>query len=109
MIIVYQIKLPKKQDAEAFVKFMREEYFPDVHKGPTRVGQVMDLVLLQEKPESRTTGCKFFWHVGWSGLPMGHANVDDEAVKRKFDAFKAHLKRIGSYNEVAAWPERNAA
>jgi len=44
-MIIYQIKLPNKQDAEAFVKFMDEEYFPAVHKGPTRVGQVTDLVL----------------------------------------------------------------
>ena len=63
-MIIYQIRLPKKQDAEAFVKFMQEEYFPAVHKGPTRVGQVTDLVLLQAKPEGRTTGCEFFLHVG---------------------------------------------
>jgi len=50
-VIIYQIRLPKRQDAEAFVKFMREEYFPAVHKGATRVGKVTDLVLLQ--PESK--------------------------------------------------------
>jgi hypothetical protein len=31
-MIIYQIRLPKKKDAEAFVKFMRKEYFPAVHK-----------------------------------------------------------------------------
>ena len=31
-MIIYQIRLPKKQDAEAFVKFMREEYFPAVQR-----------------------------------------------------------------------------
>ena len=59
-MIIYQIRLPKKEDAEAFVKFMQEEYFPAVHKGPTRIGQVTDLVLLQAEPEGRTTGCEFF-------------------------------------------------
>jgi hypothetical protein len=50
-MITYQIRLPKKQDAEALVKFMHEEYFPAVHKGPTRVGKVTHLVLLQAEPE----------------------------------------------------------
>jgi hypothetical protein len=59
-MIIYQIRLPRKQDAEAFVKFMREEYFPAVHKGATRVGKVTDLVLLQAEPGGRTTGCEFF-------------------------------------------------
>lgn len=104
-MIVYQIRLPKKQDAEAFVKFMREEYFPAVHKGATRVGKVLDLTLLQEEPERRTTGCKFFWHVGWNGLAMGNATVDDKTVVRKFNAFKASLKRVGAYNEVATLDE----
>ena len=68
-MIIYQIRLPKKQDAEAFVKFMREEYFPAVHKGATRVGKVTDLVLLQAQPEGRTTGCEFFLarRLVWSG------------------------------------------
>ena len=108
-MIIYQIRLPKKQDAEAFVKFMREEYFPAVRKGPTRVGQVTDLVLLQEEPEGRTTGCEFFWHVGWSGLATGGARIDNKAVARKFESFKARVKRIGSYREVAAWPKGDAA
>ena len=52
-MIIYQIKLPKKQDAEAFVKFMQEEYFPSVSKvGPTRVGQVFDLMLLERENET---------------------------------------------------------
>ena len=102
-MIIYQIRLPKKQDAEAFVKFMREEYFPAVHKGPTRVGQVTDLVLLQEEPEGRTTGCEFFWHVGWSGLPDGEFQVDDEEVARKLQSFKVRTKRLGFYSEVADW------
>ena len=102
-MIIYQINLPKKEDAEAFVTFMREEYFPAVHKGPTRTGQVTDLVLLQEQPEQETKGCEFFWHVGWSGLKMGGASVDAEDVTRKLESFKACIKRIGSFEQMAAW------
>ena len=108
-MIIYQIKLPKKQDAEAFVKSMKEEYFPAVHKGATRIGEVTDLVLLQEEPGGRTTGCEFFWHVGWSGLAMGGDRLDDEKVAGKLESFKAGIKRLGFYSEVAAWHKGEVA
>ncbi len=105
-MIIYQIKLPKKQNVEAFVKFMQEEYFPSVGKvGPTRVGRVFDLRLLERENETEGDNVQneFFWHVGWSGQPTGNVHSDDEEVARKFGAFKADVKRIGSYREVAAW------
>jgi hypothetical protein len=108
-VITYQIRLPKRQDAEAFVKFMREEYFPAVHKGPTRVGKVTDLVLLQAEAVGRTTGCEFFWHIGWSGLAAGDVRLDDETVAGKLESFKASIKRLGFYSEVAAWHEGEVA
>jgi hypothetical protein len=103
-MIVYHIQLPKKQDAEAFVKFMSEEYFPAVHKGATRVGQVTDLRLLQRENaiEGEDVDHEFFWHVGWSGQPTGNAHVDDAEVARKFEAFHAEVKRIGPFREVAS-------
>jgi hypothetical protein len=106
-VIIYQIRLPKKEDAEGFVKFIHEEYFPAVHKGPTRIGQVTDLVLLQAEPKGRTTGCEFFWHVGWSGLAAGDVRLDDGTVAGKPESFKARIKRLGFYSEVAAWHGRN--
>ncbi len=104
-MIIYQITLPKKKSTKAFVKFMREEYFPAVQKGPTRVGQVTDLVLLERQNafEGDDVRNEFYWHVGWSGFPDGDAHVDDEKVARKFEAFKGEVKRIGSYEEVVAW------
>ena len=49
-MIIYQITLTKKEDAKAFVKFIREEYFPAILKiGQTRVGQVTDLVPLERQ------------------------------------------------------------
>jgi len=111
-MIIYQIKLPKKQDAEAFVKFMQEEYFPSVSKvGPTRVGQVFDLMLLERENETEgdDVGNEFFWHVGWSGQPTGKVHADGEEMARKFGAFKAEVKRIGSYRKVAAWHKGDVA
>jgi hypothetical protein len=107
-VIIYQINLPKREDAEAFVTFMRDEYFPAVHKGPTRVGQVTDLVLLQAEPEGETKGCEFFLHVGWGGLAMGGVRLDDEEVTRKLESFKARITRIGPFVEVAAWAKNDA-
>jgi len=106
-VIIYQIRLPKRQDAEAFVKFMREEYFTAVHKGATRVGKVTDLVLLQAEAKGRTKGCDFFWHVGWSGLATGDVRLDDETVAAKLESFKARIKHLGFYSEVAVWTKNN--
>jgi hypothetical protein len=104
-MIIYQINLPKQQNTEAFVKFMREEYFPAVHKGQTRIGQVTDLVLLERQNAFQGDDVRheFYWHVGWSGFPDGNAHVDDQEVTRKLETFKAEVKRIGSYEEVAVW------
>lgn len=107
-MLVYQITLPKKQDVEAFVKFMQDEYFPAVRKGPTRVGQVEDLTLLQLEPEKKTAGCKFLLHVGWSGLAMGGIRIDKPSAIRKFESFGARLSRLGAYAEVATWPATGA-
>jgi hypothetical protein len=103
-VIIYQIKLPKKQDPGAFVNFMQQEYFPAVHKGPTRVGQVTQLALLQGD-----TAHEFFWHVGWSGLSSGEPRLDDKKVASKFKSFGPNIKRIGFFREVAAWAANEVA
>jgi hypothetical protein len=110
-MIIYQITIPKKQNTKAFVKFMREEYFPAVHKEQTRIGQVTGLVLLERQNafEGDDVESEFYWHVGWSGLPDGNAHVDDENIAHKLAAFKAEIKRIGSYEEVVVWQNHIAA
>jgi hypothetical protein len=35
-MLVYQIQSPRVQPLEEFTAFMRDEYFPCFHKGPTR-------------------------------------------------------------------------
>ena len=103
-MLTYEIRLPKDKDADAFAAFMRDEYFPAVHKGPTRIGQVTDLVLL--RGEATNTAHKFLWLVGWSGL-TGQAQsgprVDDEAVLGKLKSFGASMRRPTVWDEVAAW------
>lgn len=101
-MIIFQIKLPPEQDAEAFAAFMQDAYFPAVHKGPTRVGQVTSLALLA----GETPG-QFFWHVGWGGLSSGRPVVDDDEVLRRFKSFHPRLRRIGVFREVATWHASN--
>jgi len=81
---------------------MQEKYFPAIHKKPTRVGQVTGLVLLQGRETN--TAHRFFWHIGWSGLPGGRLRVDNQDVQNEFEAFNASLKRLGVYEEVAVLP-----
>jgi hypothetical protein len=104
-MIIYQIKLPAKQDAATFAAFMKDEYFPAVHKGPTRVGQVVDLALLQGRAETNAPNHEFFLQAGYNGLATGDIRIDDEAVAAKFKGFGAKLKRLGFFKEIAAWNE----
>ena len=104
--IIYQITLPERMIGETFAEFMRDEYFPAVHKGPTRVGQVARLSLLRvsEEPLSNT----FFMHVYYDGLASGAPVVDDDDVKHKFESlYGAHVQRLGAFTEVAAWSKDN--
>ena len=105
MMIIYQIKLPATQDATAFADFMRNDYFPSVHKGATRVGKVLSLSLLQGETDTGSNSHEFLWMVGWSGLSSGEARIDDDAIQKKFKSFKPRVKRLGSYNEIANWAE----
>ncbi|WP_216324521.1 hypothetical protein [Deinococcus aestuarii] len=101
-MIIYQIELPQDQDAEAFVTFMREEYLPAIHLGPTRIGQVLGLTLYQEDTESQTEARRFLLQVEWSGLGGNHARLrlDDETVEGRLATFGAHLERLGFYREI---------
>ena len=104
-MLIYKIRLSKRQDPEAFAKFMRREYFPAIHKGPTRIGQVTGLALFQS--DSTDTTHEFLWHVGWSGLSSGGPRVTDAAVRRKFDSFGAKITPLGAHTKVAAWHARD--
>jgi hypothetical protein len=108
-MLVYDVRLPKDRRAATFERFMRDAYIPAVHKSPTRVGQVNELMLLRCEPTS--TRHKFLWLVDWSGLPNGQpmgVRVDDEKVSRKFEAFGATVKRLDAWDEVGRWRPSDA-
>ncbi len=98
-MIIYEIKLPKKENPDKFAKFMRDEYFPAIHKGATRVGQVTSLLLLQGLAETNDSEMPhhFFWQVGWSGVGGGNAHTDDRDIQHKLESFNINIKRIGMF------------
>jgi hypothetical protein len=99
MLLITEITLPKRKNAEAFAEFMRDEYIPAVHKGPTRVGQVEDVELLQG--DTTESSHAFLWLVRWNGLKQGAgARIDDEKVERKFEKFGATMEAAVAWHEV---------
>lgn len=101
MFLVSEIELPQEQDAAAFADFMRDEYIPAVHTGPTRVGKVDGCQLLQGS--AATTSHKFLWIVDWNGLEPEAAvdRVPDE-VSSKFEGFGASRKPHIVWQEIAS-------
>ncbi len=104
-MIFYQIILPKQKEADAFAKFMKEEYVPSIHKGATRVGQVLRLSLWQSHDSDADH--HFLWEVDWSGLSGHDIRAEDESIQHKFEKYGAKLKHLGTYDEVAKWPSTN--
>jgi hypothetical protein len=106
MLLISRIELPKKQDAAAFGEFMRDEYIPALHKGPTRVGMVQDLELLQRA--GTDSSHTFLCLINWDGLNPGPTflgRVDDEDVLQRFEGFGASVKPHVSWQEVARWSQ----
>jgi len=109
--IIDRITIPERMHPDtidAFVEFMRDEYFPAVRKGPTRVGQVTGLKLLRGVSETHEPTNTFFMHVTFDGLAQGRAIVDEE-IQRKFDSFGTRVERLGAYEKVAVWREEAEA
>lgn len=105
--IIHQITIPERMDPstiDAFEEFVRNEYFPAVFKGATRVGQVTGLALLRGVEETHERTNTFLMQVSFDGLASGGATVDDE-IQRKFDSFGARVEHLGAYATVAVWPE----
>ncbi len=106
--IVHQITIPEQGDPsriDAFEEFMRNEYFPAVSMGATRVGQVTGLALLRGVSGTHERTNVFLMYVSFAGLASGDARVDDEEIQRRFDSYGARVERLGAYETVAVWPE----
>jgi hypothetical protein len=101
MLYIDQVTLPTREDVDAFETFMRYDYLPAVHKGPTRIGQVTYLAVI--RAENEEDG--FFLHIGWDGMDMSDKipRIDDENVQRRFESFGAAVTRVGHYTNVATW------
>ncbi len=98
--MIFYLTLPANQDAGTFVQFMDAEYFPAVHKGATRVGQVTELALLQ----GNTTSITHEFYLQVTGLMAGHEpRLKNEAVQKKFESFGVQLKPVGEFASVALW------
>jgi hypothetical protein len=102
MLLISKVELPEGADAAAFGEFVRDTYIPAVHKGPTRVGQVAGLELVEGGTDKHRT---FLWLVRWSGISGGAGvHVDDEAVRQRFEEFGATIKKPVVWQEVGRWP-----
>jgi hypothetical protein len=104
LLCIYRIRLPEEQDAEAFVKFMREELLADIKSTtPTRIGGVSSAEFLRPDPEASHESGKddaqeFFLQVIWNGVGgcRDDAWAGDE-VLRKLESFGARLHPLGPY------------
>ena len=108
--IMHRITIPERGDpsrSDAFEEFMRDDYFPAVFTGATRVGQVTGLRLLRGVSGTHEPTNTFLLHVSFGGLAGGDATVDEE-TQRKFDSFGAQVERQ-AYQNVAVWPEEAEA
>jgi hypothetical protein len=110
MLLISEMELPQDADGAAFSAFLRDEYLPAVHTGPTRVGQVEDLEFAER--ETTDGGHRFLRIVRWSGIDPGDGpwedmpvRVDDEAVLQKLASFGAKTTRHARWQEVARLPD----
>ncbi|MSP14370.1 MAG: hypothetical protein EXR62_15635 [Chloroflexi bacterium] len=87
---LYEITLPSKVKIREFEKFMLEEVFPAVGRGPTRVGSVKELRLLKDIKVAR----KYFWTIEWDGLRLFEGFV--EAPFEKLKAYGANVELLGT-------------
>src|SRR5258705_13616194 len=103
-MLIYQIKLPAEQDADAFATFMRETYFPAIHRGATRIGQIINLILLQGTNGNLAND--FFLHLDWNGLTgediIMMIRIEDDDINQKFRSFGGRIENLGTYEKVAS-------
>ena len=100
--ILHELTLPDAADSEAFEDFLREDYLPAVHQGPTRVGQVMSVTLARRGDGASVA--RFLLDTAFSGL--GHdrmPRVDDDEVRLRFEEFGVTVKHLGNFLPTASW------
>ena len=76
---LHRLSCPADFADEDFQTFMKDEIFPSVHRGPTRVGQVVGLSLWRDHQTN-----EFVWAIEYDGLIEGaHSAGGDGLAKLK--------------------------
>ena len=79
--IMVTIRRPAGMTAAAFLKKMRRDVFPAVHKGPTRVGEIDSWTLVSETHKDATGGSeRYVWLIHWGGLESAGDRLAAEAL-----------------------------
>lgn len=105
MLILYKITIPETLDQSQFIEFLKERYFPAVHRGPTRVGQITGLHFLHA--EANTDGESLFYLlIDFDGLAGGQLRVDDDSAQQELEKFGAVLTHVGVFDEIDVWREK---
>ena len=63
---LHRLSCPPDFKGEDFQTFMKDEVFPSVHRGPTRVGKVAELSLLRDHQSN-----EFVWAIEYDGFSEG--------------------------------------
>jgi hypothetical protein len=92
--IVYRLTPPAGTEDEAFERFVRDEVFTAVHRGPTRVGAVEGMRLLRDES---ARAARYLWTVEWNGL-SGRLNV--AAALAKLRSAGARARQTSRWREV---------
>ena len=100
MLAISEIELAEGVDAEAFGDFFRDEFLPSVHMGPTRVGQVLGVELLERATSETETALALL--VRWSGLSdRVRVRSDDDAVQKRFEELAPTVSEPVVWRHVA--------
>jgi hypothetical protein len=95
-ITVYSIKLSEDNNRKDFGAFMRNEIFPEVYKGVTRLGQITGLVLLSGNTTSNVG--EYLWLV-YGAMDGGAARSHIDKIK----AFGAQVSQMDDFVESIRW------
>ena len=91
------LRLPKKQSPEAFVTYMAEGFMGDIKPTP-RIGVITKVTLLQGNFTDTTH--EFILLTEWAGNV--HSPLEFLKEGNGFAKFKAKVKELGDFEEVAS-------
>jgi hypothetical protein len=93
---------------EEFQHLLRTKIFPEIHKGPTRVGEIVSWTVLQPFDNSgtgRTENSEYVWLINWDGL-QDSARLASSALDKLralgFDIHERNFAILDSSAQAAA-------